>query len=173
MKYSKKELLLNWVSCAGYLRKANDGVHISHKIDENNTLRFYVWEDHEPRLLNGVGDGGIKIYHEIVPKSFKGVVIGFKNKEIASRLYLAEDDDNDIPDDVPYDRRIKVKKEILEITPCAVVAYGNNRKRIVPIECIEHLLNVETVNGVSKDKKARAGGTQLAWTLPDDKDVPF
>lgn len=73
-------------------------------------------------------------YYEFKEQEFAGIVVGFKDITTKSRIYA-------VTDDYPDGRqsagcyKVSIGRE-----PCALVAYGDNRKHIVPMWAINEEL---------------------------------
>ncbi|MFR8682376.1 MAG: hypothetical protein ACLVFN_02580 [Enterocloster sp.] len=129
------------VECSQYMRKINDGRCIYKEVDEWMYADGY-FEDGTTRLRSVPeedigGNGIVKTYYEITDKKFTGVVTGLKELVTKAELYV----------DVEYyydgSEKEYVTKDVTECMKVAVVAYGCNRVRYVPLNCLEIVRPVE------------------------------
>jgi len=145
-KSGNKSKVGSLCSCRAYLRKEYDGVfiqridakhsetgedaYIIHDAEERNALVEGKPYEYKESPCEGAYDVE-KTYYTRVEKTFDGVVVG--TKEIVTEGYLGVDTD------YGYDGR-EVKrffKEPKTKVMCAIVYYGNNKKRLVPLEDLE------------------------------------
>lgn len=132
------------VKCRAYMKKVNDGKCII-KLEPRETedgLEHYMYSDSNRKHVSGTGawtkevedcDGSLdflKNYYECVEKEFAGIVVGMKMVVVSAYLYV----------DTAYDQYHEwtyVGKEIHEQRKCALVYYGCNRSRLVPMDFME------------------------------------
>lgn len=124
------EWMFKVVECAGYMQKLHDGRYIAQEDGE-----YWLCDNNRP----GEKPGEIwqkkaefdeelkKTYYRRKETAFAGVVIGMRMVTVSGVLYV---DFADTPDgrEIPY-----IQKEAKEQTKCAVVAYGMNKTRLVPL----------------------------------------
>ena len=125
----KSEWLFEKVNCNGYLGQVRDGRYIE-KIDGECSYMI----DGEDTGLECEHCGALeflKTYYKLKPMIFKGIVVGIK--DIVLTGYLVVDTDYD-----GTDREIvRISKYNKDTCKCAIVYFGNNRKRYVPLGNIE------------------------------------
>ena len=120
------------VECNRYMKRIKDGKYIWHS--EQTTDDYYYIDEKAEKRERKVepeewgGSDFIKTYYEAVEKKFTGVVIGMKLITIKAELFC---DSTCRPDGVEVDF---VGRNDIEQKKVAVVAYGCNRTRLVPIE---------------------------------------
>jgi len=123
--------LFEMVKCNGYLNKAKDSIWIeilSEKDTPDNIPDFCIWKNGKAED-NDVEDIE-KTYFELKEKVFNGFIVGYKDIIIKGILGASYEEPE-------YGRDyIRLYKEPKEIIKCAIVYYGNNRKRYVPVENI-------------------------------------
>lgn len=131
------------VKCHRYMKKVNDGRCITKLSgEETETGRpcyFYTdnsTEKESDRMIevpveDWGGGGFIKTYYERHQKEFVGIIIGLKMITVRAELFCDTD--------YGYDgsERDYVGKNIVESMKVAVVAYGCNKTRLVPLEHLE------------------------------------
>ena len=122
------------VECSRYMKRIKDGKYILHSEQDFDDNYYYVDENAEEREREvepeqwGGGSDFIKTYYEAVEKKFTGIVIGMKIITITAELFC---DSTCRPDGVEVDF---VNRNVIEQKKVAVVAYGCNRARLVPLE---------------------------------------
>ena len=142
-KYEK--IMLREVVCFGYLREARDSVRIEQGISDEDseedifggdaeTHFFLIDSEGHRRELSEPGDGGEKQYYalEDLEKPFKGVCVGVRNITVTAKLFYGEHQDESGKRLYPF-----IGKQPVNVVQCALVFYGNMRKRWVPLSKIE------------------------------------
>ncbi len=139
------------VKCSGYLKKVNDCKHIKTTRDSEGNIdgADYVWWDEEKKCyqekqieeFDGVSDF-VKTYYKKTDKEFSGVIVGEKDIVASAALYA------DTNTDFRGYEYSYIGKQVVEVVKCAIVYYGNNRKRYVPLDCI-----LETVKELKTHQK--------------------
>ena len=127
------DILFKKVKCNAYLKKVHDGkfIDISQEdfeatyVDYGNLGKLYTVSECDGSL------DFLKTYYELIEKEFTGFVVGVK--EVTATAYLVAD----IGYQYNGKEYIYVQKEPKDIYKCAIVYYGNNRKRYVPLENIK------------------------------------
>lgn len=128
-----KDILFKKVKCNAYLKRVRDTKFID--VDQDTLTADYVThKGHEVTREESGCEGDLdflKTYYDFTKKEFTGFVVGIK--DIYATEYLIAD--------TGYHcngrEYIEVRKEPKDIYKCAIVYYGNNRKRYVPLENIE------------------------------------
>lgn len=123
--------LFSKVSCSSYLKKVSDGNFIEVKEGD----AFYNFGN-SGRIIKSECCGDldfIKTYYELKTKDFEGFVVGFKSVTVAGFLVASTDYHYD---GIEY---VTIDKEPSETVNIAIVYYGNNRKRFVPVDDIEYI----------------------------------
>lgn len=128
-----KDILFKKVKCSSFLKKVWDGKFIQVYKGELDSASYCDSNDPENEIESdccGEYDF-LKTYYEKKQRNFTGFVVGIK--DIVVTGYLVADTDS-----CPYNgEHLKIYKHPKEIIKCAIVYYGNNRKRYVPLENIE------------------------------------
>lgn len=131
------------VKCSKYMRKVNDGKCIAlltgDKTESGMPAYFYTdySEEKEKDRFREVpsedwgGGGFMKTYYEPSIKEFVGIVIGMKMITVKAELFC---DTN-----YGYDgsERDYIGRDVKEQMKVAVVAYGCNKTRLVPMDSFE------------------------------------
>lgn len=131
------------VKCSQYMRKVNDGRCITlltgEETESGRPCYFYtdnLAETEKDRMrevpVEDWGGGGfVKTYYEPSEKEFVGIVIGLKMITVKAELFCDTD--------YGYDgsERDYIGKDAKEQMEVAVVAYGCNRTRLVPMGSLE------------------------------------
>lgn len=131
------------VKCSKYMRKVNDGKCITlltgDKTESGMPAYFYTdySEEKEKDRFREVpsedwgGGGFMKTYYEPSIKEFVGIVIGMKMITVKAELFC---DTN-----YGYDgsERDYIGRDVKEQMKVAVVAYGCNKTRLVPMDSFE------------------------------------
>lgn len=128
--------LFDRVECNGYLasRKPKWQLVISDAVNFKGVFHSKTWKDgkyhNEDIAVHSEDEFVTNTFYEEKIQRFDGVVIGFKDVVTEAKLYV-------VTDDYPDGRQISgCYSEASKTVPCAVVAYGDNRKHIVPMHCI-------------------------------------
>lgn len=126
------------VRCRRYLKKVRDGRFINvdsvgnaEYVDTSRLENGDVW--HEP-VSEEDYDGSknfLKTYYEVKEKQFTGVVVGFKMVTITRYLIV------DIRTEWDGTENTIVDKLPNEQIKCALVYYGCNKSRLVPMDSLE------------------------------------
>ena len=128
--------LFDRVECNGYLKRKTPqwNLVISDAVNFDGYFHSSGWINekyhNEDIAVNFEDEYVTNTYYEEKEQRFGGVVIGFKDVVTEARLYAITDD---YPDE---SQRAGCYKEASRIEPCAVVAYANNKKHIVPLRKI-------------------------------------
>lgn len=132
------------VSCSSYMKKVNDGRFINKDNVGNceyvETSRIVNGECWTEPVSEEDYDGTkhfLKTYRKRVDADFTGVVVGMKM--VLTTAYLVCDTE------YHYDgsEYTVVRKEPEESIKCALVYYGCNRSRLVPLDAMEIIGGVE------------------------------
>lgn len=121
------------VECSRYMKRIKDGKYI-RRSEQYSDVYYYVDENAEERERKvepeewGGGGDFIKRYYEAVEKRFTGIVTGMKLITLKAELFC---DSACRPDGVEVDF---VNRNDIERKKVAVVAYGCNKTRLVPLE---------------------------------------
>ena len=129
------EYMFQVVECNTYMKRIKDGKYIRHS-EQYSDVYYYVDENAEEkeRKVEPEEWGGsdfVKRYYEAVEKRFVGVVIGMKLITLKAELFC---DSACRPDGVEVDF---VNRNDIEQKKVAIVAYGCNKTRLVPLEALE------------------------------------
>lgn len=126
-----KDILFKKVKCSTYLKKISDGRYI--EVTEGDIAEYVDTNDKNFNLeCECCGDlDFLKTYYKAMDKEFSGVVVGIK--DILVSAYLVANTLSDWQG-CEYLKISRVPKETVK---CAIVYYGNNRKRYVPLESIK------------------------------------
>lgn len=126
------------VTCKAYMKKINDGRYINVDRDGNaeyvDTSRVEnddVW--HEP-VKEEDYDGSpifLKTHYTRTEKSFVGMVVGLKMVTITNYIVVETRTDYRGSEHTRLDKIIEEQKK------CALVYYGCNKSRLVPLEDLE------------------------------------
>lgn len=133
------EWMFRTVKCRAYMKKVNDGRYIQEHKNDGSTSDYtyilgYDYEKHED-ITKDVGEPEgaldmLKTYYERTEKEFVGVVVGMKMVTVTGFIYA----DTDYVHGREY---TYVGKQPKDKVKCALVYYGCNKSRLVPIEDIE------------------------------------
>ena len=128
-----KDILFKKVKCNAYLKKVYDGKFIDVSQDDFKAI-YTDYSNLDKLYTESTCEGDLdflKTYYEFKEKEFTGLVVGIK--DVTATAYLVADTG------YQYNGKeyIDVGKEAKDIYKCAIVYYGNNRKRYVPLENIE------------------------------------
>lgn len=129
------------VKCKGYMKKVNDGRRIVRHPDSGKIESceyYYGWDDEKGDITKEVEnyDGSLdflKTYYEHRELEFTGVVVGMKM--IVATGYLTVDTNTDYRGC----EHIKLGKYPKDQVKCALVYYGCNKSRWVPLSELEIL----------------------------------
>lgn len=124
-----KDILFKKVQCTSFLKKVHDGKYISIIADEAIYLNSNTPEIEITSECCGDTDF-LKTYYEIKEKSFSGFVVGIK--EITVTAWLMADTEYDYFGS----ESLRISRQSKEVVKCAIVYYGNNCKRYVPMDSI-------------------------------------
>jgi len=125
------------VRCNAYLKKVKDGRYIQALENEGNIKDCTYMINNEPYEIECIYDGVLeflKTYFEVVSKEFEGVLVGYKDIVITG--YLTVETEFDFMDR-EFTKLSRVPKQIVK---CGIVYFGNNRKRLVPLENIKMII---------------------------------
>ena len=127
------ELLFKCVECSAYLKKVNDGVHISLTYGEPNEDKSGTFHhaDGSETKCQFEGDGVDKTYYTRKDAKFRGLVVGIKGI-VAKGLLFTDTGYHYNGEDYGY-----VGKQAVETVRCAIVYYSDNKKRYVPLDAIK------------------------------------
>ncbi len=134
------------VKCLAYMKKIRDGRSIIKlKPEETQSgLERYLYSDAKRENADGTDiwtkeiedyDGNLeflKTYYQYTEKEFVGIVVGMKMVVESAYLYA-----NTVFYPYTYREEIYVGKQIKEQKECALVYYGCNKSRLVPMDCLE------------------------------------
>lgn len=138
------EWMFRFVRCKAYMKKVNDGRFIEmlpgSDTPDGTEAYYYVdanrmTEDHEPWMQEIVEFCGdlefIKTYYQHTEKQFVGIVVGMKMLTVSAYLYVETN--------YGYDgsERTMICKQTKEQMKCALVYYGCNKSRFVPMTDLE------------------------------------
>lgn len=128
-----ENILFKKVNCNSFLKKVWDGKFIQIYKGEYDEASYCNSNDPDNEITSeccGELDF-LKTYYKETHRNFTGFVVGIKDIVVTGYL-VAE---------TIFDFRgceyLKVYKQPKETIKCAIVYYGNNRKRYVPRESIE------------------------------------
>lgn len=130
------EWMFRTVECNAYMKKVNDGRCIIRHPEsgEIDSCEYYYGWDKEKNedVVKEVEDYDgslefLKTYHERVERVFVGVVVGFKMVRVTAWLYA------DTTTDFRGHEHIRIGREDKDVVKCAIVYYGCNKSRLVPI----------------------------------------
>lgn len=128
-----KDILFKKVKCNAYLKKVYDGKFID--VSQEDFKAIYTdYRNLDKLYTESTCEGDLdflKTYYEFKEKEFTGLVVGIKDVTVTAYLVA------DIGYQYSGKEYIYVRKEPKDIYKCAIVYYGNNRKRYVPLENIE------------------------------------
>ena len=131
------------VRCKSYMKRINDGRCIElipgSETESGRPSYFYIdnkAEDEADRarevpIEDWGGDDFVKTYYELTEREFVGIVIGLKMVTVKAELFC------DTAYGYDSSERDYVGKEPVEKVKVAVVAYGCNRTRLVPLGELE------------------------------------
>ena len=127
------DILFKKVKCNAYLKRVHDGKFIDVSQDDFKAI-YTDYHNLDKLHTESACEGDLdflKTYYVLIKKEFTGFVVGVK--EVTATAYLVAD----IGYQYNGKEYIYVRKEPKDIYKCAIVYYGNNRKRLVPLENIE------------------------------------
>lgn len=129
------------VECDAYMKRIKDGKYIRQS-EQYSDVYYYVDENAEERERKVEpeewgGSGFIKTYFEAEKKKFIGVVIGMKLITLKAELLC---DSACRPDGVEV---YFVARNDVERKKVAIVAYGCNKTRFVPLDRLKIIGKVE------------------------------
>lgn len=124
------------VRCRGYYKKIHDS-HCIVKLDGSETesgMAGYFYADITKDEWKEIEDfcgilEFLKTYYQYTEKEFVGVVVGMKMLTITGWLYVDTAFDYEGRDIGPY-----VGKQPEKVVKCALVYYGCNKSRYVPLD---------------------------------------
>lgn len=134
------------VRCRAYMKKINDGRFIE-KIDGDDTESGLPCWFYSDTNRDGASEGDIwrqeieefcgdyeflKTYYQYTEKEFIGIVVGMKMITISAWLYVDTAFDRSGVDLGQY-----VGRQANEKKKCALVYYGCNKSRLVPMDDVE------------------------------------
>lgn len=133
------------VRCRSYMKRINDGRYIEvipgSETESGRSSYFYIdnkaAKEREVPIEDWGGGGFVKTYYELTEKEFIGIVIGLKMITVKAELFC----------DTAYgyegSERDYVGKEPVEKAQVAVVAYGCNKTRLVPLDELEIMVKTD------------------------------
>ena len=129
------------VECDAYMKRIRDGRFIRQS-ERYSDVYYYVDENAKERERKVEpeewgGSGFIKTYFEEEKKKFIGVVIGMKLITLKAELFC---DSTSRPDGSEIDF---VARNDIEQKKVAIVAYGCNRTRLVPLDQLKIIRKLE------------------------------
>lgn len=128
-----KDILFKKVKCTAFLKKVWDGKFIQvYKGDLDEA--FYCDSNSPDKKIASDCCGELdflKTYYKETKRSFTGFVVG--TKDIVTEGYLVADTNYDFRGC----ERLDIYKYPKDVVKCAIVYFGNNRKRFVPLESVE------------------------------------
>lgn len=127
------------VRCRGYMKKVNDGRFIVRHPDSGEIESceyYYGWDPEKGDIVQEVEDYDgsldfLKTYYEHRELEFTGVVVGMKM--IVATGYLTVDTHTDLHGE----EHIRIGKYPNDQVKCALVYYGCNKSRWVPLGELE------------------------------------
>lgn len=140
------EWMFQKVKCRAYMKKVNDGRFIQ-KIDsmeKESGLPAYLYVDTNRRNELGTDSWSkavdeycgelefLKTYYQHTEKEFTGIVVGMKMITVSAYLYVDTEFNHEGIDVGQY-----VGKQENEKRKCALVYYGCNKSRYVPMDDLE------------------------------------
>ena len=134
------EWMFATVKCKAYMKKVNDERRIIKHPENGETDSceyYYGWDSQKNEdIVKPVEnyDGSLeflKTYHKREEKTFVGVVVGFKMVRVTAWLYV------DTYCDYRGCEHIKIGRQDKDVVKCALVYYGCNRSRLVPMDDLE------------------------------------
>ncbi len=132
------------VKCRAYMKKIRDGrsiIRLDPK-ETQNGLECYLYSDTKRKNESGTDiwtkevedcDGNLdflKTYYQYTEKEFVGIVVGMKMVVVSAYLYVDTTS-------YPYREETYVGRQVHEQRKCALVYYGCNKSRLVPMDCLE------------------------------------
>lgn len=132
------------VKCRAYMKKIRDGRSII-RLDPKETqdgLERYLYCDTKRKNESDTDiwtkevedfDGNLdflKTYYQYTEKEFVGIVVGMKMVVVSAYLYVDTASG-------PYREETYVGRQVHEQRKCALVYYGCNKSRLVPMDCLE------------------------------------
>lgn len=140
------------VRCKAYMKKIHDGRFIgklsANETGNNRPAYFYVDTKRKDELGNDVWQKEVeeycgnlefvKTYYQHTSAQFMGVVVGFKMVTVSAYLYVDTAFDHN-----GYDIGEYIGKQIKDEIKCASVYYGCNRSRLVPLNDLEIIKEIE------------------------------
>lgn len=130
------------VKCRAYMKRIRDGRSIVElKPEETQSgLECYLYSDTKRSNKDGtdiwtkeVEEGSLeflKTYYQYTEKEFIGIVVGMKMIVVSAYLYVDTVSD-------PYREKTYIGRQTKEQMKCALVYYGCNKSRLVPMDCLE------------------------------------
>lgn len=132
-------LLFKHVRCRGFLKPEK---HLKFIEIDNENVKAYVID---PKMPGEAGrreleddEGVMNDCYTFTKKKFTGFVVGYKNIVVRNDLTAIWNDPVDVGVGTIPGKYVIEKNSIKE-TKCAIVYYGNNRKRYVPVEMVEEM----------------------------------
>lgn len=132
--------MFRFVKCKSYMKKVNDGRRIV-RYPESGSIDsceyYYGWDDKENKdIVKEVEDYDgaldfLKTYYERKDKEFVGIVVGMKMVRVTAYLYA------DTECDWRGHEYIRIGRQDKEVVKCALVYYGCNKSRLVPMGDME------------------------------------
>lgn len=134
------------VKCRAYMKKINDGKFVKRlgTGETENGLPAYFYVDLKRKNESGTGEWEkeveeicgdldfLKTYYERTERNFVGVVVGMKMVSVSAYLYVDTVFDIEGCDIGEY-----IGREVKERKKCALVYFGCNKSRLVPLEDLE------------------------------------
>jgi len=128
-----QDYLFKKAKCSSFLKKVRDGKFIRVYKGEFDEASYCNSNDPDNEITSeccGEFDF-LKTYYKKKQRNFTGFIVGVK--DIVVTGYLVADTEYH-----PYNgEHLRIFKYPKEITKCAIVYYGNNKKSYVPLESIE------------------------------------
>lgn len=142
--YKCNKWMFQTVKCQAYMKRIRDGRSIVElKPEETQSgLGCYLYSDTKRSNKDGKDiwtkevedyDGSLeflKTYYQYTEKKFVGIVVGMKMIVVSAYLYVDTAS-------YPYREKTYVGRQTNEQKKCALVYYGCNKSRLVPMDCLE------------------------------------
>lgn len=134
------------VRCMAYMKKINDGrfIKVLSGEETESSLPAYFYTDTKQKNESGsdVWEKEVeefcgcleflKTYYQRTEKIFNGIVVGFKMITVSAWLYVDTAFDRN-----GYDIGEYIGRKACEKKKCALIYYGCNRSRLVPMDALE------------------------------------
>lgn len=125
------------VICDGYLKKLPKGYYLPRvDLEDYTEKQMKILHNHSDKVTFVEPNDSISsLEYEIVERGFGGVLVGVQNIKLEIEI-SCESYENEFNDLLYYIYKHSYNDKIIQ---CAIVYYGMNRKRLVPLDMVKKL----------------------------------